>query len=191
MADYSIADLTAAAGRAGFSGPSQAIAVAVSLAEDGARALHAVGLNGDGSRDRGPWQINDRAHPDVPDGCAFDLDCAAAAAYRISDGGRDWSPWTTYVSGAYRAHLQDSQPAASSSGGDQGIGAFGSQVAGAIGSAGRGLTDTALGALLALLGAAMLGVAVWMLARQTGPGQAAQGLFRTAARVGVAAVVHV
>lgn len=53
----------------------------------------------------GPWQINLNAHPDVSIECAESLNCAAAAAARISSGGTNWSSWSTYKSGAYRAYL--------------------------------------------------------------------------------------
>lgn len=115
MADYSIGDLVTAARQAGFEGAALATVVAVSLAEDGARELRAVGTNHDGSRDRGPWQINDRAHPDVSDACAFDLTCAAGAAFTISGQGRNFQPWTTWTSGAYKQHLADAQAVAGGS----------------------------------------------------------------------------
>lgn len=109
MADYSVTELVEAAKGAGFDGAGLVTSVAVSLAEDGRRELRAVNVNVDGSRDRGPWQINDRAHPDVDDACAFNLDCAAAAAFRISSSGNSFQPWTTWVSGAYKQHLAEVQ----------------------------------------------------------------------------------
>lgn len=36
----------------------------------------------------------------------------ARSAYSISGGGRDWSPWTVYRTGAYRAHLAAARAAA-------------------------------------------------------------------------------
>lgn len=107
MGDYSLQDLVNAAGKAGFQGPSLAIAVAVSLAEDGRMSLTAVNVNNDPwkSRDRGPWQINDHWHPDVPDSCAFDLQCSANAAFKISNSGASWTPWATFQNGAYKKFL--------------------------------------------------------------------------------------
>ncbi len=55
--------------------------------------------------DRGGWQLNSCYHAEVTDACAFDLACAAQATDRISGGGADWTAWTTYQSGAYRARL--------------------------------------------------------------------------------------
>lgn len=45
------------------------------------------------STDRGLFQINDRAHPDVTDACAYDPVCNAKAALRISQGGKNWAAW--------------------------------------------------------------------------------------------------
>ena len=103
----STAAMTAVAGTAasaGFTGYGLTVAVAVGRAESGGRA-DAVGIVGDGSRDRGIWQINDRWHPEVSDACAFDPGCSALAVYRISRGGADWSSWVTYNSGAYLAYM--------------------------------------------------------------------------------------
>lgn len=111
MADYSVGDLTDAARNAGFSGAALVTAVAVSLAENSGRSLTAVHTNLDGSRDRGPWQINDQAHKDVSDGCAFSLDCSAGAAFQISSQGRTWQPWTVWNTGAYKQYLQQAQGA--------------------------------------------------------------------------------
>jgi Lysozyme like domain len=102
--------LAAAAGQAGFAGQALRMAVAVGLAESGgnSRARHrnppTPGCPA-GSVDRGGWQLNSCYHPEVSDGCADDLGCAAHAAYRISQAGSDWTPWTTYTSGAYLAQL--------------------------------------------------------------------------------------
>jgi hypothetical protein len=112
VADYSVGDLSGAAQSAGFSGAALVTAVAVALAENTGRILKAVNTNSDGSRDRGPWQINDKAHPDISDGCAFSLDCSAGAAFDISSQGRSWTPWTTWTNGAYKRYLADAQGAA-------------------------------------------------------------------------------
>jgi len=87
------------------SGGDPVTATAVALAESGGNPA-ALGQNPDGSRDRGLWQVNDRAHPDVADACAFDPSCNAQAAYAISGGWQDFTPWTTFQTGAYRAFLQ-------------------------------------------------------------------------------------
>ena len=44
----------------------------------------------------GPWQINVAAHPWAsPWLLTHSWWYSARAAYRISDGGRNWQPWTT------------------------------------------------------------------------------------------------
>jgi Lysozyme like domain len=102
--------LAAAAGQAGFAGRALRTAVAVGLAESGGNpaARHrnppTPGCP-DGSIDRGGWQLNSCYHPEVSDTCADVLACAARAAYQISQAGSDWTPWTTYTSGAYLAQL--------------------------------------------------------------------------------------
>jgi len=53
----------------------------------------------------GPWQLNLLAHPGVSAACAMALNCAEAAASAISGRGSNWSPWTTYTTGAYRRYL--------------------------------------------------------------------------------------
>lgn len=54
----------------------------------------AVNVNADGSRDRGAFQINDRAHPEVSDAKAFDWRSSIAAAKVISHDWSDLSPWS-------------------------------------------------------------------------------------------------
>lgn len=60
------------------------------------------------STDRGGFQINDVAHPDVSDDCAYDPDCAAKAALKIAKGGHDWGPWSS--SGGTPAPLRTPLP---------------------------------------------------------------------------------
>lgn len=90
--------------KAGFRGPALTWAVAVALAESGGRT-DATYHNSDKyhSVDRGLWQINNHWHPEVTDAQAFDPDAAAAAAYRISNGGKSWTPWSTFKNGHARA----------------------------------------------------------------------------------------
>src|SRR5690348_3427746 len=46
----------------------------------------------------GPWQINVSAHPWAnPWLLTHSWRYSARVAYRISDGGRNWSPWTTHA----------------------------------------------------------------------------------------------
>lgn len=111
MADYSIQQLVQAARAAGFSGAGLVNAVAVSLAEDGAMTLRARGVNRDGTVDRGPWQFNSHWHPEVSDACAYDLNCSAQQAFRVSKQGADWGQWSTWINGSAKAKLQQAQDA--------------------------------------------------------------------------------
>lgn len=97
-------EISQVAAAAGFSGDALHTATAVALAESGGdpQAKH---TNSDGSIDRGLFQINSRWHGDVTDACAFNPTCAAAAAYKISGSGTNFSPWTTYTAGTYRNFL--------------------------------------------------------------------------------------
>lgn len=97
---------------AGFpAGTSQAEGLAIVAAESGRdpNAKH-ENLAADGvtvlSTDRGIWQINDKAHPDVSDATAYDPVLATKAALSISKGGTDYGPWSTFVNDAYKAHLE-------------------------------------------------------------------------------------
>jgi len=104
-------DLCAQVGHAaGYRSDGLVVAVAVALAESTCTPS-ATGTNGptagcpNGSTDRGLWQINSCYHPTVSNACAYDAQCNATQAYRISAGGRSWSPWATYTSGRYRSFL--------------------------------------------------------------------------------------
>jgi lysozyme-like protein len=111
------ADLCAkVASRAGFSGSRLVTAVAVGMAESSCRP-EAYLSNGptkgcpNGSVDRGLWQINSCWHPSVSKSCAYDAQCNANAAYRISSGGANWRPWVAYTNGRHKAHLAQAKAA--------------------------------------------------------------------------------
>jgi len=102
---------------AGFRTRSRLVtAVAVGMAESTCRAS-AQNRNGptrgcpNGSIDRGMWQINDCYHPSVSKKCAYNAQCNAKAAYRISRQGTDWTPWASYNSGSYRRYLDEADAA--------------------------------------------------------------------------------
>lgn len=99
----SIDDVAAAAKSAGFQGNGLIVAVAVAMAESGGNPnAHNVTPQEDS---RGYWQINVRAHPTYRLMNLYDGRVNARAAYQISNGGLNWRPWTTYTSGAYKAHI--------------------------------------------------------------------------------------
>lgn len=101
MTRYSPRQVAQIAAGGGFRGKALTRAVAVALAESGGNS-QAVNVNSDAtrSRDRGLWQINSRWHPEVSDAQAFNPTDAARAAFRISSGGRDWSPWAAWPTAA-------------------------------------------------------------------------------------------
>jgi len=84
-------------------------AVAVALAESGGDCK-AKGYNSD-SVDRGLWQINSKWHSEVSDSCAYDCICNAEHAVKISSKGTDWTPWSTWNNGAYKAHMSTAEAA--------------------------------------------------------------------------------
>lgn len=95
---------------AGFSNPITIVAIA--YAESGLNDLAQHVVNdipptdsAYNSVDRGIVQINSFWHAEVPDTCAFTAACAFAAAYTISAQGTNYTPWSTYTSGAYKEFL--------------------------------------------------------------------------------------
>jgi Lysozyme like domain len=92
---------------AGVPSDQLVLCTAIAMAESGGRTDN-IGVNKrNGSRDRGLWQINDKAHPEVSDDCAFNPPCAAQAMYSISKGGRKWKPWAAYNNNSYKKFLPD------------------------------------------------------------------------------------
>lgn len=110
MTKLSAAQIAQYAAGAGFKGDALRNAVAVALAESGGETT-AVGVNSDKwrSRDRGLWQINSHWHPEVTDALAFNPATCARAAYRISSGGTNWSPWSTWKNGAAQTQMARAQ----------------------------------------------------------------------------------
>lgn len=112
---YSDVKLAQTAKSGGFSGNGEVTAVAVALAESQGWT-QAVLVNTDCSHDRGLWQISNRWHPEVSDAQAFGAVSCAQAAHTISSGGSDWTPWTTYLNGAYKQFLSRAQTAVNQAG---------------------------------------------------------------------------
>jgi hypothetical protein len=86
--------------------PSQAgTASAVALAESSGNTS-ATNHNTDGSTDLGGWQINNKAHPQYNQQQLLSNPLYnAKAAVAISSNGKDWGPWVTYKTGAYKKFL--------------------------------------------------------------------------------------
>lgn len=70
-------------------------AASIMLAESGGKtdAFRPASQNPRGGNDRGLWQINSKAHPDVSDMAAFDPNASTAIAYQLSAGFAQWGPW--------------------------------------------------------------------------------------------------
>lgn len=85
------------------------VAIAIALAESGGN-VQATHKNANGSTDYGIWQINS-VHGYSP-ATLLTPKGNALAAYKISNGGANWSPWTTYTSSAYQAYMEQAAQAA-------------------------------------------------------------------------------
>lgn len=97
----SFSDLYWLARRVGLGHDQARIAAAVALAESSGRPT-AVGDRG---TSYGLWQIHLPAHPWARGMDLTDPYQNAVAMARISGGGTNWKPWTTYRTGAYRKFL--------------------------------------------------------------------------------------
>lgn len=113
---YTVSELWDAARSAGFSPAQSVIAVAISLAEDSTRNPNASHHNTDGTTDYGPWQINS-VHADIirKYGNPYNLQDNARMAYAVYQA-QGWGAWSTYNSGAYRAHLSEAKNVAKKKG---------------------------------------------------------------------------
>ena len=96
IAKASILELAAAAGF-----PNPELAAAIAMAESGGDA-NAIG---DFGHSFGLWQIHAPAHPQFSSSALLDPRVNAKAAFDVSKGGTDWSPWTCFKNGAYRKYL--------------------------------------------------------------------------------------
>jgi hypothetical protein len=113
-------EIAAAAQSAGVRGDNIAIAVAIAIAESGGNTRAHNGTPPDNSY--GLWQINmlgplgpqRRAMLGISSNDAlYDPNVNARAMFKISNGGTNWRPWTTYTSGRYRLFLQRGKDAVS------------------------------------------------------------------------------
>lgn len=83
------------------------IALAIALAESSGKPGRISGVNANGSRDWGLWQINDKAHADLLNGpnWADPVQNLRMAFTVWQQAGGKWTPWTTYNTGAYRMYM--------------------------------------------------------------------------------------
>jgi cell wall-associated NlpC family hydrolase len=107
---------------AGFSPDQSATMTAIALAESGGNSgAH----NPHGENSQGLWQINVAAHPDLTGVNLYDPLENARAAFRVSRGGQDVSPWTTTHNGSqakYLGHRLEAEAAARAAGDGTGLG---------------------------------------------------------------------
>lgn len=80
----------------GGSYPVIVVAVSIGLAESTCNPSASY-TNPGGCVDRGLWQIDNCAWPNVSNTCAYQAQCNADAAFNISDKGYDWCAWSTYA----------------------------------------------------------------------------------------------
>lgn len=115
MANYSFTDLLNANLKAGFNAAQAAILAAIGLAESGGNSLahnqHGQTANSLAENSYGVYQINLLAHPEVTVNQATDLQSAANEAKKLFDqAGGNFSPWSTFTSGAYLQYIPGNFP---------------------------------------------------------------------------------
>jgi hypothetical protein len=117
IAATSAQNCAAVAAKAGFSYtrtvdglPQMVVAVSIAMAESSCNP-NAQLVNTNGCIDRGLWQIDNCAWPNVSNACAFGVQCNADAAYNISTQGTNWSPWSTFQSGVWRNYVSNAEAA--------------------------------------------------------------------------------
>jgi soluble lytic murein transglycosylase-like protein len=101
--NYTLAQLQALAASVGF--PDPALAAAVAMAESGGNPT-IVGDTGPGVNGPsiGLWQIDLFYHKQYTQAQMDDPVQNAQAAFAISSKGTNWTPWSTYNSGAYKKY---------------------------------------------------------------------------------------
>jgi hypothetical protein len=113
VARYSAEQIYGYARQAGFSPDEAATMTAVALAESGGNSR---AYNPRGEDSRGLWQINARAHPELAQRYdLFDPVQNARAAFSVSHGGDDISPWTVthgLASARYLRYRDEAEAAA-------------------------------------------------------------------------------
>lgn len=123
MTKISDSQIAGYAKAAGVSGDNLAIAVAIALAESGGNTTSHNAIPPDNSY--GLWQINmlgslgpaRRSEFGISSNDAlYDPAVNARAMIKISGGGTNWKPWTTYTSGKYRVFLARGKVAAGNPG---------------------------------------------------------------------------
>ena len=112
MVGKKITGIAVYARNAGFQGADLLTAVAVALAESSGdpNAYNPETAAGapEGEGSYGLWQIYLHAHPEFQGQNLFDPQTNANAAYAVyRAAGNSFRPWSTYLNGAYTAHLTE------------------------------------------------------------------------------------
>lgn len=102
----SASELTDVASNAGFSGDDLNTAIAIALAESSGNPNALGDLNITPGGSVGLWQVNLKYHPEYTQEQLRDPQINAEAAFAIYQAaGNSFSPWSTFKSGAYLAHM--------------------------------------------------------------------------------------
>jgi hypothetical protein len=105
----------------GRDAPTLARAIAVAMAESGGRTDAHNGNAGTGDNSYGLWQINmigsmgpaRRKQFGISSNEAlFDPQTNANAAWKVSNEGRNWTPWSVFKNGTYTKHIPAAEQAA-------------------------------------------------------------------------------
>lgn len=106
--NMTLAQLQSLAAHLGFPDPVLAAAIAYAESLGNPNAVNITTHPAPGNapeRSFGLWQINTLAHPQYDETQLLDPTYNGQAAFTISDGGRNWTPWSTYNSGAYKPYM--------------------------------------------------------------------------------------
>lgn len=158
--------------KAGFQGPAADIMAATSLAESGGDPNAA---NEKGEHSYGLTQINADAHGPVAREALGNPQRAMELAFKVSNGGTDFSPWTMFKNGGYKRYMPGQPMSGGSTAPMPDAGAGGGAPAGLLASIGNstalGNSDApALGGLLAQLAGGGASAAAPALAGNPGAG---------------------
>lgn len=113
MSVWTTGQIYALAASTGFADPITATAIAMAESGGNPDAVGDTSITPPyGSV--GLWQINVAAHPQYTADSLHDPSTNAQAALAISSGGTNFSPWSTFNSGAYQKYMAAAQAAAGS-----------------------------------------------------------------------------
>lgn len=106
-----IDQLRTLAASVGFPNPGTAAAIAMAESRGNPSAQNIVTNPAPGNgpeRSFGLWQINTLAHPQYDEQSLLNPTYNAQAAFAVSKGGTDFTPWSTYNHGDYEQYMTDS-----------------------------------------------------------------------------------